>query len=124
MCLRSGKAADLGQPRAVPKAKRQGGQVRATLLRNPKTRALCPNKKARKCAQKGCFSGVFEGKRGVKRAYLGPRKPEKRRFFAYRRGNWRAQRGFRAIIRHYVSANARPKSTPRDDVKGATDESP
>ena len=35
-------------------------------------------------------------KRGVKRAYLGPRKPEKWCFFACGRGDWRAQSGFRA----------------------------
>jgi hypothetical protein len=50
--------------------KRRGGRVRA----------LCPKKGARKCAQNGRFSGGLGGKRGAKRAYLGPRKPEKSDF--------------------------------------------
>jgi len=63
--------------------------------------------------RKGVIFGGFGREKRVRRAYLGLRKPGKGRFFACRRGGWLAQRGFRARIGHYVSASARPKSTPR-----------
>ena len=87
-------------------------------------RAMCPKQRARKWAGKGRFSGGLGGKRGVRRAYFGLWKPEKRRFFSCGRGDWQAQRGFRARIGHYVSASARPKSTPGDDATGEKAESP
>ena len=69
------------------------------------------------------FGGFGREKRGQKGAF-GASKAEKKTFFACGRGDWRAQEGFRAKIGHYVSANARPKSTPGDDATGEKAESP
>jgi len=57
------------------------------------------------------FGGFGREKGGQKGVFAAP-KAGKRRFFACRRGDWRAQRVFGVKIGHYVSASARPKSTP------------
>jgi len=57
------------------------------------------------------FGGFGRQKRGQKGVFGAP-EAGKRRFSACGRGDWRAQRGFRDRIGHYVSASARPKSTP------------
>ena len=66
----------------------------------------------------------FRLQKGGEKGVFGASKDAKRHFWACGRGHWRAQRGFRARIGHYVSANARPKSTPRDDATGEKVESP
>ena len=63
------------------------------------------------CA-KGVIFGGFGREKGGQKGVFGASEAGKRRFFACRRGDWRVQRGFRVRIGHYVSANARPKSTP------------
>ena len=74
--------------------------------------------------KRGGFRGFLGAKGGAKRRILGLESRKKRRFLAFGRGNWRAHRDFRARSRHYVSANARPKSTPRDDATREKAESP
>ena len=75
------------------------------------------------CAKGVIFGGLGWEKGGQKGVFRAS-KAEKKAPFACGRGNWRAQRGFRAIIGHYVSAKARPKSTPGDDATGEKAESP
>ena len=81
---------------------------------------LSEQRGAEMCAKWVIFGGFGREKRGQKGVFWAS-EAGKRRFFAYRRGDWRAQGGFLAKIGHYVSSSARPKSTPRDDAKDETD---
>ena len=75
------------------------------------------------CAKWAILGGFGREKGGQKGVFWAP-EAGKKALFAYRRAEWLEQGGFRARIRHYVSANARPKYNPGDHATGAKAESP